>query len=98
MIYLIIYDISSDKIRRKIANRLIAEGYLRIQLSVFVGIKNPKENKYLWSDLILWMNADKYSKLFSISVTKNKFRNMKMIGNLDYDIDYLLGVKHTMII
>ena len=98
MIYLIIYDISSDRIRNRISKRLISEGYLRIQLSVFVGISDPSENTLLWNMLNLWLSDEEYSKLFVIAITKNKFRSMPKIGTLEYDIDYLLGEKHTMII
>ena len=51
MIHLIFYDISTDRIRTKIARRLVAEGYERIQLSVFAGNPHPQSNTQLWQDL-----------------------------------------------
>ena len=85
--YLIIYDISSDKIRAKIAKRLTAEGYDRIQLSVFSGIFSPKLNISLWKDLNLWIGNEKDAKFFVLKTWDRKrlpypFSTIRMkIGN-----------------
>ncbi len=98
MIYIIVYDIGLDKLRNKVSKRLIAEGYVRIQLSVFAGIIDPMSNANLWSDIKSWIKEEENSKLYSFATTKNNFKQMNIIGKLDYDIDYLTGSKHTMIV
>ena len=96
MIFLIFYDISSDTIRNKVAKRLVAEGYDRIQLSVFSGIKNPKDNKLLWGNLQQWLAGEPTAKFFVLKTSKNNFKNMQCVGTSDWDMDYLIGVRHSL--
>jgi CRISPR-associated protein Cas2 len=98
MIYLIFYDISTDKIRNKIAKRLLAEGFERLQLSVFVGIVNPYLYANLWQQLNYWASADDLGKLYVISCTKKQFRQMKIIGDNPLDLNYLIGEKSVIFI
>lgn len=98
MIYLVIYDISKDSLRTKIAGRLVAAGYERIQLSVFLGLWNPKENLILWGELQSWLAQDSLSKLFVIPLTKNNFREMQVLGGFKPDVDYWVGDLHTLFI
>ncbi|MDZ7743481.1 MAG: CRISPR-associated endonuclease Cas2 [Bacteroidota bacterium] len=51
MIYMIMYDISNDALRKKTADRLLAYGYERIQFSIFIGTQNPKQIKGMWRQL-----------------------------------------------
>ncbi len=98
MIYLIIYDISNDKIRTKISKRLIAEGYERIQFSVFAGNFDPVANKILISEIKEWLKEDPEAKFFVLPVTLKSFKNMYMIGNNTIDIDLITGEKNTLYI
>ena len=98
MIYLLMYDISSDAIRSKIANRLVAEGYERIQLSVFTGMRDPKKVKGLWQDLERILKKESSAKFFVLKMTKNNFRNMETIGAFDLDLDYLAGIQNSLFI
>ena len=98
MIYLIFYDISDDKIRTKVAGHLTTHGYERIQYSVFSGIRNPKENSALWKELLSLLTSVPAIRFYVIKTTKNNFKNMEIIGETNWDIDYLLGNKHTLFI
>ena len=101
MIYLIIYDIGSDKSRAKIARALEAEGYERLQYSVFTGTANPEANATLWQKLKKYCNEhiDEYNnQLVVIKTSKENFANLTVIGEETIDIDYLMGKQHTMII
>ncbi len=98
MIYLVLYDISSDKMRNKVARRLVAEGYERIQLSVFTGIWDPKDNMLLWRDLNKWVKADDAGKICVVKVSKASFKDMHILGTFAGDLNYLAGDEHTMII
>jgi CRISPR-associated protein Cas2 len=98
MVYLLTYDISNDRLRTKIAKRIIAEGYERLQFSVFVGLGSPKTNKPLWADLHKWLEVEPTAKLYVVPVTNNNLRNMVILGKNGLDIGYLLGNRNTMFI
>ncbi len=98
MIYLILYDISEDKLRTKIAKRLIAEGFIRLQLSVFTGIQNPKDITLLWNQLNQWLQLEPSAKFYILPLTENNFRNMEILGSTDLDLDFLTGNQHTLFI
>ena len=48
---LVIYDISSDELRTKLANRLFDYGLQRIQYSAFKGELNPHDRETLGKEL-----------------------------------------------
>ena len=98
MIYLVFYDISTDKIRNKIARRLEAEGFERLQLSVFIGWMNPKTKPMWWKQLTTWAATDQLGKLYVIACTKKQFREMEAIGGNHMDIAYLIGDKNVIFI
>ncbi len=96
MIYLLLYDISEDKIRTKISKLLTAEGFERIQYSVYTALSDPKKNNLLWQKMTKLLAAEPTAKLYVFPVTKNNFRSMQIIGNFDHDIDYLTGDKCSL--
>ncbi len=101
MIYLLFYDISDDRARTKIAKLLIAEGYERIQFSVFTSIFNPFANKLLWESLQrLCASAtdNENDKLCVLNISKLNFKNMKIIGKFEPDMAYLTGEKQTLFV
>lgn len=98
MIYLVFYDISSDQIRQKVAKRLIADGFERLQLSVLVGLFNPARRPGLWQQLQAWIQADQSGKLYIMACTKQQFSNMETLGNDEIDLSYLLGDKSVIFI
>ena len=98
MIYLIFYDISSDQIRTKVAKRLIAAGYERLQLSVYAGPMNPRQDKLLWRQLQQWVLTEKTAKFYVLRVGAEQFKNIVAIGKIPFDILYLLGEKSCIFI
>lgn len=98
--YLIVYDISENNVRTKIADKLIEWGFERIQYSVFVGEDNPAEIKELWESLksLLTMEQASNDRLFAIAIDKQHFLNMKVLGTNDLDFDYLSGDLTTLIL
>lgn len=98
MLYLIVYDISDNRICHKVAKRLLAEGFERIQLSVFLGLFNPRRKDALWEQLNAWISEEKGAKFYVLPITKKSFKSMDVIGDLDVDIDYLAGDKHTLFV
>lgn len=97
MIYLLFYDITTDSIRTKTAKLLIAEGFERLQFSVYTSLENPTQNTKLWATLKKHLAPEPTAKLYVIAITKNNFKNIKIIGNFDHDIEYLTGDKRSLI-
>ena len=98
MIYLLLYDISDDKIRTKVSKILVEEGYERIQFSVFIGNRDPKQVLGLWNRIKLIMSKEEDAKLYVFKLNENNFKNMDIIGKFDYDFDYILGEKKSLLI
>ncbi|MDP2722178.1 MAG: CRISPR-associated endonuclease Cas2 [Bacteroidales bacterium] len=96
MIYLLFYDISSNRLRNKIAKLLISNGFERLQLSVFTGLANPIMNKYLWQMILKILEAEPDSKLFVLPVMKSHFCTMQGIGVEELDLEYLAGVRSSL--
>lgn len=96
MIYLLLYDISTNSIRTKVAKLLIQEGFERMQFSVYTGLENPYKNTYLWNKLSQLLQEEPTAKLYVIKLTKNNLKNMKIIGIFEQDIDYLIGEKRSL--
>lgn len=96
--YLIFYDISDNAIRNKIAKKLIAEGYERIQLSVLIGNPHPKKNTALWTSLQQWLRTEPTAKFYVLKIPISNLIQMSTIGEKNMDIDYLLGIKNSIFI
>lgn len=96
-IYLVCYDIADNKIRLKVAQLLIKWGYERFQKSIFTGLQHPADNGRLWLQLqqLLKKQENQTDKLVVMNISKPNFRNMKILGDTDIDIAYILGEKHT---
>lgn len=79
---LISYDIESDRYRHKLAKRLEAFGFLRIQYSVFCGTHTQPQ----WS--LCWQTIEKLhkkygiesDKIYVIIISRRMFKNMLCIG------------------
>jgi len=100
LIYLVTYDIGEDKYRTKAAKLLVADGYERIQYSVFCGLSHPKKNSSLWGKLItLEKNSTEDTfKIYIIPVPDREFLSMEIIGEMEDEISYLMGKKNTLIL
>jgi len=100
MLYLIVYDITANKLRKKVADVLQAEGFERIQYSVFVGKYDPRQNEKLWKVLEKAGNTTEQGsvKIFVIPMLKYHFQRMLMLGSALPDVQYLSGDKHTLFI
>jgi len=96
MIYLIFYDIASDRLRNRIARLLISLGFERLQLSVFTGLENPVKNAYLWQNINKLLQKEPGSKLYVLPVRKDYFCAMQGIGIEELDLEYLAGIKRSL--
>lgn len=79
---LISYDIESDKVRLKLANKLIAAGFTRVQLSVFIG--DPKER--VLRQLTSWMKQHVprgtgcFDKVLILDLSWNQMQAARFVG------------------
>lgn len=96
MIYLILYDITSDTLRQRVSKRLVSEGYERIQLSAFLGTDNPKTSAKLWCDIGQWLATEPAAKFYVIQITESNLRELMVIGEMDLDIEMLLGTRNSL--
>ena len=96
MLYMIIYDITNDAIRTKIADKLIEASYERLQLSVYIGLENPKKKKFLWDKLNDLLADEPEGKFYIFPIPKSSLTQMMNIGKNTLDIAYLTGDKDTL--
>lgn len=99
--YLIIYDISENRIRTKVAKLLIRHGYERIQLSVFAGPFSPMANAHLWKQLqILCPRSGEAesegNSLMVVEVPIKQFVKIRAIGSMPFDMAEMTGTAHTL--
>lgn len=92
--YLVMYDITDERILQKTAKLLQQHGYERINYSVWLGWDGPNENKPLFKILREMLRDPKAanSKLFILPITKTvlaKIRNVN--GRKPTDLDYWIG-------
>ncbi len=98
MVYLVVYDISVNSIRNKVAKILIKESFERLQLSVFLGNEDPTKNYKLWQQFKDLIKDDKEAKFYVFPLPDTSLKNMQYIGQSDIDIAYLLGEKDSFFI
>jgi CRISPR-associated endonuclease Cas2 len=99
--YLIAYDITDNRFRTQMADRLLAIGMERIQLSVFLGtVKIKKINDFIcWfqKEMITFASAEKDS-LMVLNVSVHQLEQLQIFGQKFIDIEMLTGKKLTLII
>lgn len=98
MNYLILYDISNNKVRRLIAEYLLSKGCIRIQKSVYLCHSNHKkftEIKETLADINdTYENED---SIILIPINISDARSMKLIGN-NINIDQIIDPPNTVFI
>lgn len=97
--YLISYDIEKDSLRSKISDKLIAEGLLRIQYSVFLGKIKPSDVQPLeqWLNNALLKGNPQKDTVLIIHLTEPQIKAMQVLGYNKYDIERLIDKKSTLI-
>lgn len=92
--YLLMYDITNDKIIQKVARKLTSFGFERINYSVWLGWVNPMEKGNLKIDLqtLLHNESAKGSKLYIVPLNTTTLGKMRSItGHKPRQLDYWLG-------
>lgn len=98
MNYLILYDISNNKVRTLIAKYLESKGCIRIQKSVFLCHSTHKKFDEIKSTLVdindAYANAD---SIILIPINVSDARSMKLIGQ-NVNIDQIIDPPNTVFI
>lgn len=81
MTLLVSYDIEDDRLRLRTANKLLEAGFVRLQLSVFIGtLPEP-----VWLRTLAWLRSDAVAKfapddkLLWLPLTEHQTRDMHFL-------------------
>ena len=86
MNYLLSYDISNDKSRKRVSDYLIEKGFLRIQNSVFLGEIHITKIDDILENICLIVDEDEDS-IFCVPINKEDYKNIFNFGkNKDYNL------------
>lgn len=96
MLFFVMYDIESNKVRRHIAKYLIKKGCTRIQRSIFLADLSSILYEEIKKDLAevqaMYENTD---SILIVPISVNYLESMKIIGQ-NLDIDIIAHKKNTL--
>lgn len=96
MLFFVMYDIESDKVRRLVVKHLIREGCTRIQKSIFLADRPVATYNKIKSDLAeVQAVYDNEDSIIVLPVTTDYLRMMKVIGK-NIDVDIITHNKNTL--
>ena len=96
MLFFVMYDIESDKVRRLVVKYLIREGCTRIQKSIFLADRPVATYNKIKSDLAeVQAVYDNEDSIIVLPVTTDYLRMMKVIGK-NLDVDIITHSKNTL--
>lgn len=96
MLFFVMYDIESDKVRRLVVKYLIREGCTRIQKSIFLADRPVATYNKIKSDLAeVQAVYDNEDSIIVLPVTTDYLRMMKVIGK-NIDVDIITHSKNTL--
>ncbi|MBA4848981.1 CRISPR-associated endonuclease Cas2 [Emticicia sp. BO119] len=96
--YLAFYDIEIDRIRTRVADKLLRAGLERIQYSVFFGPLTDTQKKKLLTDIEKIVGDLSKSNFLLIPLSPTNIENAYHCGETPPDWEYLLGKQLTLII
>jgi CRISPR-associated endonuclease Cas2 len=96
MLFFVMYDVESNKVRRLIAKYLINKGCTRIQRSVFLADIDSAKYSQIRSDLTEVQQAyDNHDSILIVPISTDYLSSMKIIGK-SIDIDIITKSKNTL--
>lgn len=96
MIFFVMYDIASNKVRRAVVKYLQRRGCHRVQRSIFLADVKPEVCNQIQQDLAaVQAMYDNKDSIFIVPLSVDYIRSMKVIGqNVDFDL--ILKTKNTI--
>lgn len=96
MLFFVMYDIESNKVRRLVAKYLIRQGCYRIQRSIFLADLNHEKCEKIKSDLVDVQAAyDNEDSILVVPISTDLIRAMKIIG-CKIDVDVIMHNQNTL--
>lgn len=96
MLFFVMYDIESNKVRYQIAKYLLRKGCFRVQRSIFLGDLSVEDYEKIRSDLAEVQSCyDNHDSIIIVPISTEFLRSMKIIGN-SIDIDIIMKSKNTL--
>lgn len=96
MLFFVMYDIESNKVRQQVSKYLIKQGCFRIQRSVYLADLTPETYNHIKSDLIevqaCYENED---SILITPISTDLLNSMKIIGK-SIDVDVITHSKNTL--
>ncbi|MEL6193543.1 MAG: CRISPR-associated endonuclease Cas2 [Bacteroidota bacterium] len=98
MICFIMYDISHNKVRTKVAEYLEAKGCFRIQKSIFLGQLERRSYRDIQDALhTIQQSYENDDSIIMVPVSEDEIRSMRMIGK-EIDMAFVMGRANTIFI
>lgn len=96
MLFFVMYDIESNKVRRLVCKYLIKEGCVRVQKSIFLADRPVEVYDRIRSDLAeVQAVYDNEDSIIVLPVTSDYLRMMKIIGK-NINLDVVTHSKNTL--
>ena len=96
MLFFVMYDIESNKVRQQIAKYLLKMGCFRVQRSIFLAELDPEKYERIRSDLTeVQSYYDNHDSILIVPVSTDLIKSMKIIGK-SIDVDIIMRTKNTL--
>lgn len=96
MVFFIMYDIESNKVRREIAKYLLDKGCFRIQRSIFLASADRMIYEQIKTDLAEVQSLyDNHDSIILCPISTDEMRAMKVIGQ-QLNIDIITQTNNTL--
>jgi CRISPR-associated protein Cas2 len=97
MLFFVMYDIESTKVRTQVAKYLIKKGCFRVQRSIFLADISHDEYNNIKNDLAeVQACYDNNDSILIVPVSVELIKSMKIIGK-SIDVDIIMKTKSTVI-
>ena len=97
MLFFVMYDIESNKVRRYVAKYLEHKGCTRVQRSIFLADLEPADYKSIRDDLTEVQAAyDNNDSILVVPISTEQLHAMKIIGQ-SIDVDIITHTLNTLI-
>ena len=96
MLFFVMYDIESNKVRRYVVKYLERKGCTRIQKSIFLADLSMDKYQDIRNDLAEVQAAyDNNDSILVVPITTDYLRSMKIIGQ-NIDVDIITHTRNTL--
>lgn len=96
MLFFVMYDIESDKVRYNVVKYLERMGCVRVQKSIFLADISAEKYQRIRNDLTeVQALYDNHDSIIICPVSTDLLRNMKIIGK-SIDVDVIIKSKNTL--